>query len=63
MKSNLKIAAATAAVLLLISSYALAQPCGNAPLPACSIPEPSSLPLFVLGAVAIGVVARFFKKK
>ena len=63
MISKLQILATTAAVWLLASGAALAEPCGNSPLPACAIPEPSSLPLFVLGAVAIGVVARFFKKK
>lgn len=65
MISKLKILSTTAAVWLLASGAALAEPCGDASLglPPCSVPEPGSIPLFILGAVAVGVAARFFKKK
>jgi hypothetical protein len=53
----------SAAVLLTTSLDAFAEPCGSFPLPACAVPEPSSLPLVSLGLVAAVVVARFFNKK
>lgn len=64
MKSTIKNAATAAAVWLLACGPALAQPC-NIGDPGCPapIPEPSSLPLFIAGAVAVAVVARYFKKK
>ena len=49
-------------VLATVES-ALAEPCGSFPLPACTVPEPSSLPLVVAGIAGVAVVARFFKKK
>lgn len=66
MKSNLKIIAATGALwLMLASGAALARPvqCGGSGQPPCPVPEPSSLPLFALGAVVAGAVVRFTKKK
>jgi hypothetical protein len=63
MISKLNILATSAAVWLLASGAALAEPCGASPLPACSVPEPSSLPLIIVAAVAVGVAARLFKKK
>lgn len=53
----------SAAALLAVAKVALAEPCGSFPLPACAVPEPSSLPLVTIGLVGAAVVARFFKKK
>ncbi len=53
----------SAAALLAVSRAAFAEPCGSFPLPACAVPEPSSLPLVTIGLVGAVVVARFFKKK
>lgn len=63
MKSTIKLLGSTAAGWLLAAGPALAAPCGAAGLPACDVPEPSSLPLLLLGGVAAAIVARAFKKK
>ncbi len=51
-----------ALVLLGSMGMAIAAPCGGTTGNACTVPEPSSLPLLGLGLVGAIVVARFFKK-
>lgn len=64
MNTTFKTSAITIAFWLLTTGEALARPCTiGAPGCAAPVPEPGSLPLFIVGGVAAAIIARYFKKK
>lgn len=62
MKSFIKSVGSVVGLFVVTVGSALADPCGAPGLPACVVPEPSSLPLVVLGLVGAVLVGRYFKK-
>lgn len=63
MKLLVNYLGAVAAGIFGFVGFALADPCGGVGLPACTVPEPSSLPLVTLAIAGAAVVAKYFKKK
>jgi hypothetical protein len=67
MKSKIKLIVIAGALSLLASAPAFADavncPGGATHSGCATVPEPGSLPLIILGVVAVGIASRFFKKK
>lgn len=55
MKATIQKLIMSATALYVVCGDALARPCGLSPLPACEVPEPSTLPLMIVAAVAVAV--------
>ena len=62
MKSFFKSVGSVVGLFAVTVGSALAAPCGVPGLPDCAVPEPSSLPLVVVGLVGAVLVSRIFKK-
>lgn len=62
MKSFIKSVGSVVGLFVVTVGSALADPCGAPGLPDCVVPEPSSLPLVIVGLVGAVLVGRFFKK-
>lgn len=61
MKSMSKFLAGTTAGFFALCGAVLAAPCGGTGLPACDVPEPSSLWLVAAGIAGVVFVARKLK--
>jgi hypothetical protein len=62
MKTSIKFAVLSSIALALAAGQAAAVGCGAPGLPACDLPEPSSLPMMIGAIVIAAAVARARKK-